>query len=139
MGGIRNAAEILNTVAKDTSQQIIEALDEQDPPLSQEIQENMFVFENLLDVDDRGIQALVREITSDTLVVALKGADEEMQQKIFNNMSKRAAELLLSDLEAKGPVRISDVETAQKEIVTVARRLADEGTLMLGSGGDDFV
>ncbi len=83
----------------------------------------MFVFENLMDIDDRGIQALVREITTDTLVIALKGADPALQDKIFRNMSKRAAELLKSDLEAKGPVKLSDVEIAQKEIVTVARRL----------------
>lgn len=139
MGGVRNAAEILNVVDKESSQRIIQDLDDNDPALSEEIQENMLVFENLLDVDDRGIQALVREVTSETLILALKGADEDMQRKIFKNMSKRAAELLQSDLEAKGPVRISDVEAAQKEIVTIARRLADEGSLMLSTGGDDFI
>lgn len=139
MGGIRSAAEILNTVEKETEQKIISELDERDPPLSQEIQENMFVFDNLSDLDDRGIQALVREITSDVLVIALKGAEVVMQEKIFSNMSKRAGELLKDELESKGPVRISDVEEAQKEIVGVARRLADEGTIMLGGGGDDFV
>jgi len=139
MGGVRSAAQILNSVGKDATQKIIETLDEQDAALSQNIQDNMFVFENLLDVDDRGIQALVREITSDTLIVALKGADEAIQNKIFGNMSKRAAELLKDDLEAKGPVKISDVEAAQKEIVGTARRLADEGTILLGNSSDDFV
>lgn len=139
MGGVRSAAEILNIVEKETEQKIIAELDERDPSLSQEIQDNMFVFENLRDLDDRGIQALVREVTSDTLVIALKGADEGMQDKIFSNMSKRAGELLRDELESKGPMRISDVEEAQKEIIGTARRLADEGTIMLGGGGDDFV
>jgi flagellar motor switch protein FliG len=139
MGGVRSAAEILNMVGKDIENQILESLNQENAVLSQEIQDNMFVFDNLLAVDDRGIQALVREVTTDVLVVALKGADVALQEKIFKNMSKRAGEMLKSDLEAKGPVRITDVEVAQKEIVTVARRLADEGTIMLGTGGDDFV
>ena len=139
MGGVRTAAEILNVVDKEAEQKIFEELDEKDPALSQEIQENMFVFENLVDLDDRGIQALNREITSDLLVVALKGAEPELQDKIFRNMSKRAAELLRDDLEAKGPVRITEVEEAQKQIVATARKLADEGSIMIGSGGDDFV
>jgi flagellar motor switch protein FliG len=139
MGGVRNAAEILNMVQKEIELQILENLNQENAVLSQEIQENMFIFENLLAVDDRGIQALVREVTTDILVIALKGADQALQDKIFKNMSKRAGEMLRSDLEAKGPVRIAEVEAAQKEIVTVARRLADEGAIMLGTGGDDFV
>jgi flagellar motor switch protein FliG len=139
MGGVRNAAEILNMVDKDIEHQILENLNQENAVLSQEIQENMFVFDNLLAVDDRGIQSLVREVTTDILVIALKGADQALQDKIFKNMSKRAGEMLRSDLEAKGPVRIAEVEAAQKEIVTVARRLADEGTIILGGGGDDFV
>lgn len=139
MGGIRNAAEILNMVDKEIEHQIIESLDQANAALSQEIQDNMFIFDNLLTVDDRGIQALVREITTDVLVVALKGADAPLQEKIFRNMSKRAGEMLKSDLDAKGPVRIAEVEAAQKEIVATARRLADEGTIMLGTSGDDFV
>jgi len=139
MGGIRSAATILNQVHKDAEKKIVEELDQLNAALSQQIQENMFIFENLMDVDDRGIQSLVREVTTDTLVVALKGADPALQDKIFRNMSKRAAELLRSDLEAKGPVKLSDVELAQKDIVTVARRLADEGTIMLGGGGNEFV
>ncbi len=139
IGGIRNAAEILNILDKDIEEKVIEELDERDPPLSQEIQDNMFVFDNLLEADDRGIQALVREVTSEILITALKGADEAIQEKIFGNMSKRAAELLRDDLDAKGPLRITDVEEAQKQIVSAARKLVDDGKLMLGSGGNDFV
>ncbi len=139
IGGVRNAAEILNILEKDVETKVIEELDERDPPLSQEIQDSMFVFDNLLDADDRGIQALVREVTSEVLIMALKGADDAIQEKIFSNMSKRAAELLRDDLDAKGPVRITDVEDAQKQIVAAARQLVDDGKLMIGSGGNDFV
>lgn len=139
IGGVRTAAEILNAAHKETGDKIIEALDERDKELSEEIQENMFVFENLATLDDRGMQTLLRDVTSDSLVLALKGADDEIQDRVFSNMSKRAAELLRDDLDAKGPVRLSEVEEAQKEIVTTARRLADEGSLMLGTGGDEFV
>lgn len=139
MGGVRSAASILNQVQKEMEKKIVEELDRVNAAMSQQIQENMFIFENLMDIDDRGIQALVREVTTDTLVLALKGAEPAMQDKIFRNMSKRAAELLKSDLDAKGPVKLSDVEAAQKEIVTVARRLADEGTIMLGGSGNEFV
>ncbi len=139
MGGVRTAAEILNASQKETGEKIIEELDERDKDLSERIQESMFVFENLIQLDDRGMQTLLRDVTSDSLVLALKGADEEIKDKVFGNMSKRAAELLKDDLDAKGPVRLSEVEEAQKEIVTTARRLADEGSLMLGTGGDEFV
>lgn len=139
MGGVRSAAEILNMVNKEIEHDIIEVLTQQDLPLCTEIQDSMFVFDNLLRIDDRGIQALVREITPDVLVVALKGAEPALRDKIFSNMSKRAGEILQSDLEAKGPVRLADVEAAQKEIVATARRLSDEGTIMLGTGGDEFV
>jgi flagellar motor switch protein FliG len=97
----------------------------------------MFVFENLIDVDDRGIQALLREVQQDVLMKALKGADEALKEKILGNMSKRAAELLRDDLEAMGPIRISEVEVAQKEILSIARRLSDSGEIMLGGGGGD--
>ncbi len=139
IGGTRTAAEILNLVDSRFENEIMEALEKEDSALSQEIQDKMFVFENLMEVDDRGIQALVREITGDTLVLALKGADTAMREKIFRNMSKRAAEIMESDLEAKGPVRLSEVEEAQKEIVYTARRLADEGSLILGKGGEEYV
>lgn len=138
MGGVRSAANILNQVQKDMEKRIIEELDQGNAALSQEIQEKMFIFDNLMQVDDRGIQALVREVTSDVLIVALKGADPALQEKIFRNMSKRAAEILKSDLEAKGPVKLADVEAAQKDVVATARRLADEGTIILG-GSNEFV
>ena len=107
-----------------------------DEDLGIQIQDLMFVFDNLVDVDDRGIQALMREVSTDLLVIALKGADPMVQEKIFKNMSKRAAELLRDDLEAKGPVKVSEVEGAQKEILTIARRLADAGEIVLGGGGE---
>jgi len=97
----------------------------------------MFVFDNLQDVDDRGIQSLLREISTDTLTLALKGADEKLKEKILKNMSKRASEMLREDMEARGPVRLSEVEAAQKEILATARRLADEGELMLGGAGSE--
>ena len=97
----------------------------------------MFVFDDLSDVDDRGMQSLLREISSETLILALKGADQGLKEKIFKNMSKRAAEMLRDDLEAKGPVRLSEVEAAQKEILTVARRLSESGEISLGGKGED--
>jgi flagellar motor switch protein FliG len=139
IGGVRAAAEILNASNKDSGKKILEDLDERDADLSEEIQENMIVFENLRTLDDRGMQALLREVTSESLVMALKGAEEALKSKVFGNMSKRAAELLQDDLEAKGPVRVSEVEEAQKEIVSIARRMSDEGTLQLGTGSDDFI
>jgi flagellar motor switch protein FliG len=100
----------------------------------------MFVFENLIDVDDRGIQTLLREVSGDLLQKALKGADDNLKEKIFKNMSKRSAETLKEDMQTMGPMRISDVEAAQKEILTIARRLADSGEIVLGvGGGDNFV
>ena len=97
----------------------------------------MFVFDNLIDIDDRGIQLILREVQSESLIVALKGASEELREKIFRNMSSRAAEMLRDDLESKGPVRLSEVEGEQKEILKLVRRLADEGQLALGGKGDD--
>ena len=107
--------------------------------IGQRIQDLMFVFDNLREVDDRGIQALLREVSSEVLILALKGADEFLKEKIFANMSKRAAELLRDDLEAKGPVRISEVETAQKEILGIARRMADAGEIQLAGGGEAMI
>jgi flagellar motor switch protein FliG len=101
-----------------------------------DIEDLMFVFDNLKDVDDKGIQTLLREVSSDVLIIALKGADSELQEKIFKNMSKRAAELLRDDLEAKGPVKVSEVEASQKEILTIARRLSESGEIALGGSGE---
>ena len=138
MGGIRHSAEILNFVGQQAETSIIDNVREYDPDLAQKILDEMFVFENLMDVDDRGIQLLLREVQSDSLILALKGAPPELREKIFKNMSQRAAEMLREDLESKGPVRLSEVEAEQKEILKIARRLADEGQIQLGGkGGDD--
>jgi flagellar motor switch protein FliG len=135
---VRQAAEILNFVGQGAETSIIDNVREYDPDLAQKILDEMFVFENLIDVDDRGIQLLLREIQSDSLILALKGSSPELREKIFKNMSQRAAEMLKEDLEAKGPVRVSEVEAEQKEILKVARRLADEGQIVLGGkGGED--
>lgn len=136
MGGIRHAAEILNFVGQAAETTIMDNVREYDPELAQKILDEMFVFENLLDVDDRGIQLLLREVQSDSLILALKGASQELRDKVFKNMSQRAAEMLKEDLESKGPVRLSEVEAEQKEILKIARRLADEGQIQLGGGGE---
>lgn len=137
MGGVRHAAEILNFVGQAQETAIVDNVREYDPDLAQRILDEMFVFDNLMDVDDRGIQLLLREVQSDSLIVALKGAPPELREKIFKNMSQRAAEMLREDLEAKGPVRLSEVESEQKEILKIARRLADEGQIQLGGGGSE--
>jgi flagellar motor switch protein FliG len=137
MGGVRTAAEILNFVGTAHETAVIDNVREYDPDLAQKIIDEMFVFENLIEVDDRGIQLLLREVQSESLILALKGANEAMREKVFKNMSQRAAEMLREDLESKGPVRLSEVEREQKEILKIARRLADEGQIQLGGKGED--
>jgi len=139
VGGDKVAASIVNALKPERGEQLLEQIKEKNEELSERIQEMMFVFETLLEVDDRGIQALLREIPNDLLVVALKGCDPEISDKILGNMSKRAATLLREDMDAKGPIKLSDVETAQKEILDVARRLADAGDINLGQGGEEYV
>jgi flagellar motor switch protein FliG len=140
IGGARTVADILNAMERDKSGEELGKIEKADTEMHQQIKDLLFVFDNLLDVDDRGIQALLREVGSDTLAVALRGAEPEVQEKILKNMSKRAAEILKDDMEARGPVKLADVEAAQKEIVTVAQRLADEGTIGLGGkGAGEFV
>ncbi len=119
--------------------EVMDAIKDVDAELGQSIQDLMFVFDNLLTLDDRGMQTLLRDVSSDILVIALKGAGNELQEKIFKNMSKRAADLLRDDLETKGPVRVSEVEDAQKDILKIAQQLSEEGRIALGGGGDDFV
>lgn len=138
VGGIKAAADIFNVLEGAIETEIMEQMKENDPELAQAILDNMFVFANLIDIDDRGIQMLLREVSTDNLVLALKGADNALKEKIFKNMSKRAGEMLRDDLEAKGPVRLSEVEEAQKEIITIARRMTDSGEISMG-GGDEFV
>ena len=137
MGGVKRAADIMNFLDSSIEGQLMDSIREVDADLSGQIEDLMFVFDNLADVDDKGIQALLREVSSDVLVLALKGADDGIKEKVFKNMSKRAAELLRDDLEARGPVRVSDVETAQKEVLTIARRMADAGEIVLGGAGGE--
>jgi len=140
LGGVKKAADILNFVDGAVESKVIEQINEADDELSQQIQDNMFVFDNLIDVDDRGMQTLLREISSDQLLLALRGAPEPLREKIFKNMSSRAAEMLKDDLEAAPPAKLSDVENSQKEVLTVARRLSDAGEINLGgSGSEEFI
>lgn len=137
IGGIKTAADILNFTDGAIETSVIESIKEADDELATEIQDNMFVFENLIDVDDRGMQTLLREISSDQLLLALRGANTDLSDAIFRNMSSRAAEMLKDDLEAAQPVKLSEVEAAQKEILSVARRLADAGEINIGGGGGE--
>lgn len=139
MGGYKTAAEIMNNLDSSVEGELMEAIKEVDEDMGMQIADLMFVFDNLKEVDDRGIQSLLREVASDVLILALKGAEDDLQDKIFKNMSKRAAELLRDDLEAKGPVRVSEVEAAQKEILTIARRMADAGEIVLGGSGEEML
>ena len=137
MGGLKAAADIMNYLDTNVEGQLMDSIREHDEEMSQQIQDLMFVFENLMDVEDRGIQAILREVPQDVLMKAIKGTDEALKEKILGNMSKRAAEMLADDLEAMAPVRISEVEAAQKEILSTARRLSDSGEIMLGGGGGE--
>ena len=136
MGGIKFAADIMNNLESAIESELLEGIKEVDEEMGNSIQDLMFVFEDLKSIDDSGIQSLLREVSSEVLVVALKGADEELKEKIFKNMSKRASELLRDDLEVRGPVKVGEVEAAQREILAVARRMADSGELQLGGGGE---
>lgn len=137
MGGVRTAAEILNFLGGENEASVMANLKNYDADMAQKIMDEMFVFDNIMDIDDRGIQVILREVQSESLIVALKGAPPELREKIFRNMSQRAAEMMREDLESKGPVRLSEVEAQQKEILQIVRRLADEGQIMLGAKGDD--
>lgn len=139
VGGDRVAASIVNSLGGEKSEQILDQIKERNEELSERIQEMMFVFDTLLEVDDRGIQTLLREVSNELLVVALKGCDPAVRDKLLNNMSKRAAALLREDMEARGPIKLSEVEEAQKGILDIARRLADAGDINLGQGGEEYV
>ena len=138
LGGLKAAADMINLLGG-AQTAMIDAIKNQDAELGELIKDALFVFDNLLKVDDRGMQSILREVQADTLATALRGADEEISEKVFKNMSKRAAEILRDDIASKGPVRLSDVEQAQKEILAVALRLSEEGTIVLAAGGDEFV
>ncbi|MGA0611542.1 flagellar motor switch protein FliG [Caldimonas sp. KR1-144] len=137
MGGVKSAAEIINMLGNSIETSVLDYIREADPELAQKIMDNMFTFDDLLKIDDRGIQALLKEVQSESLIIALKGATPELREKIFSNMSTRAAETLREDLESRGPVRVSEVEAEQKEMLKTIRRLADEGQVVITSGGDD--
>ena len=140
VGGIKTAANILNSMDSAIEAEIMDNIKEVDTDLGDKIQDLMFVFDNLIYVGDRGIQTLLREISSDSLILALKGSDDKLKEKFFNNMSKRAAEMLREDLEAKGPVRLSEVVDAQKEILAIARHMAEAGDISLaGSDSEEYV
>ncbi len=132
IGGVKTVANILNAMSKDKSGAELGKIEQADAEMHQSIKDMLFIFDNLLSIDDRGIQAILRDVGSDTLALALRGAEPEVQDKIMRNMSKRAAEILRDDMEARGPVKLVEVEAAQKEIVIIAQRLAEEGTISLG-------
>lgn len=136
LGGIQPIADMLNVMDKSTEQNIMARVEEKDPQLAEEIRKLMFVFEDIIFIDDRGMQTLLKETPNDKLVIALKTAPDEIKEKIFKNISKRAADLLREDLEAMGPVKLSDVEKAQQEIVNIAKRLESEGKIMISRGGE---
>lgn len=137
LGGAKTAAEILNFLGGTVEGSVLGAIRDNDSELAQKIEEQMFTFSDLLKLDNKSMQRVLREVNNEQLVIALKGAEPEMREMVFSNMSSRAAETLREDLDSKGPVRLSDVEAEQKAILKVARRLADEGEIMLGGGGDE--
>lgn len=137
LGGVRAAAEIVNLMSSTQEESVIKHVREQDDALAQKMVDEMFLFENLLELEDRGIQLLLKEIESESLIVALKGAPQELREKFLKNMSSRAAEMLREDIEMRGPVRVSQVEAEQKSILQIARRLSDSGELVLGGQGKD--
>ncbi|KAF1688337.1 flagellar motor switch protein FliG [Pseudoxanthomonas taiwanensis] len=140
IGGVKVAANILNFLESGQDHSILNTITKVDPELSQRIQDLMFVFDDLVDLEDRELQMLLREVSGERLGIALRGADPKVRDKITRNMSQRAAEILLEDMEARGPVRLSDVEAAQKEILAIVRRLADEGVINLnGPGAEELV
>lgn len=137
LGGVPPIAEMLNVMDKSSEQSIMARVEEKDPQLAEEIRKLMFVFEDIIFIDDRGMQALLKDVPNDKLTIALKTAPEEIKEKIFRNISKRAADLLRDDLQAMGPVKVSDVETAQQEIVNIAKKLEGEGKLVISRGGSE--
>ena len=137
LGGVKTAAEILNMLGTAVETSVLDFVREADNDLAQKIMDNMFTFDDVEKIDDKGIQALMKEVQSDSLIVALKGATPALREKIFKNMSSRAAETLREDLEGRGPVRLSEVEAEQKEMLKIVRRLVDEGQIVLMGGGDE--
>jgi flagellar motor switch protein FliG len=139
LGGVKSAANILNFMDSSTEANVVALIAKVDESLGSKIQDLMFVFDDIAEIDDRGMQEVLRAVPSDKLLLAIKGADEPLKQKIFKNMSQRAAEMLKDDLEAKGPVRLSEVEAAQKEILAIVRKMSEAGSIQLGGKGEEFV
>ncbi len=137
MGGVKTAAEMINLMGTAIEGTVIESIRNHDPELAQKIMDKMFVFDDVIKLDDKAIQLVLKEVASDSLIVALKGAQPEVKEKFLANMSTRAAETLREDLESRGPMRLSEVEAQQKEILKTVRRLADEGTIVIGGGAED--
>jgi flagellar motor switch protein FliG len=137
LGGVKTAAEMLNLMGSAVETSVLDFVRESDNDLAQKIMDNMFTFDDLVNLDDKGIQALMKEVQSESLVIALKGATPELREKILRNMSSRAAETLREDLESRGPVRLSEVEAEQKEMLKIVRRLSDEGQIVMAGGGDE--
>ncbi|MCC7100108.1 MAG: flagellar motor switch protein FliG [Rubrivivax sp.] len=137
LGGVKTAADILNMMGSAAETAVLDYVREADGELAQKIMDNMFTFDDLEKIDDRGFQTILKEVQSDQLIIALKGASPEIREKVFTNMSSRAAESLREDLESRGPVRLSEVEAEQKEILKIVRRLVDEGQIVLAGGGDE--
>lgn len=139
MGGVQAAADILNTVRSEIESEVLDFVGDSDSDLREQIQERMFDFESLNNLDDRGMQTVLREVSSDCLVLALKGASPGLRERVFKNMSSRAAEMLREDMESRGPVRLAEVEMSQKEVISIVDRLVEEGTIVMQGKGDDFV
>jgi len=139
LGGAKAAANIINFLEPSQESALMEQIEKSDEALAARIQDLIFIFDNLIDLDDRSMQELLRQVAAEKLLLAMKGADDGLKEKIFKNMSQRAAEMLKDDLEAKGPVRLSEVEAAQKEILQIARKLAEAGTIALGGKGEEYV
>jgi len=139
IGGTRTVADIVNAMDRETSQSVLGEIESRNSELHTKIKELLFVFDDLVDIDNKGMQAILREVSSDVLSVALRGADPAVAERIYSNMSKRAAEILKEDMEARGPVKLTEVEAAQREIVTIAQRMAEEGTIIIGSSAGEYV
>ena len=137
LGGVKPAAEIINMMGSSIETSVLDYIREADGDLAQRIMDNMFTFDDLIKLDDKGYQSLLKEVQTESLIIALKGASPEIREKVFKNMSSRAAETLREDLESRGPVKLSEVEAEQKELLKIVRRLADEGQIVMGGGGDD--
>ena len=137
LGGVKSAAEILNMMGSSVETSVLDYIRESDGDLAQNIMDNMFTFDDMIKLDDKAIQMVLKEVQSESLVISLKGATPELRERIFKNMSSRAAETLREDLETRGPVRVTDVEAEQKEMLKIVRRLVEEGEISLGGGSDD--